>query len=262
MGIARKYKKRGLPISVIVIDYFHWPHQGDWRFDPEFWPDPEGMVKELKEMGIELMISVWPTVESDSENYREMLEKGYLVASETGNRMTQLGNACFADMTNPEAREYVWGKIRDHYYKYGIKVFWLDEAEPELTAYDYSNFRYHRGADMEIGNLYPREYARMAYEGMEKEGQENILNLLRCAWAGSQKYGALVWSGDIDSSFRSLRSQFAAGLNMGIAGIPWWTTDIGGFHGGDIHDPAFKECLTRWFQFGAIFSRVPSPRRS
>ncbi len=252
MGIAREYKKRGLPISVIVIDYFHWPHQGDWRFDPEFWPDPEGMVKELKEMGIELMISVWPTVESDSENYREMLEKGYLVASETGNRMTQLGNACFADMTNPEAREYVWGKIRDNYYKYGIKVFWLDEAEPELTAYDYSNFRYHRGADLEIGNLYPREYARMAYEGMEKEGQENILNLLRCAWAGSQKYGALVWSGDIDSSFRSLRSQFAAGLNMGIAGIPWWTTDIGGFHGGDIHDPAFKECLTRWFQFGAF----------
>ena len=252
MGIAREYKKRGLPISVIVIDYFHWPHQGDWRFDPEFWPDPEGMVKELKEMGIELMISVWPTVESDSENYREMLEKGYLVASETGNRMTQLGNACFADMTNPEAREYVWEKIRDNYYKYGIKVFWLDEAEPELTAYDYSNFRYHRGADLEIGNLYPREYARMAYEGMEKEGQENILTLLRCAWAGSQKYGTLVWSGDIDSSFRSLRSQFAAGLNMGIAGIPWWTTDIGGFHGGDIHDPAFKECLTRWFQFGAF----------
>lgn len=252
MNIAREYKKRGLPISVIVIDYFHWPHQGDWRFDPEFWPDPVGMVKELKEMGIELMVSIWPTVEAKSENYREMLEKGYLIASETGSRMTQLGNACFADMTNPEAREYVWGKIRDNYYKYGIKVFWLDEAEPEMTAYDYSNFRYHRGADLEIGNLYPREYARMAYEGMEKEGQENILNLLRCAWAGSQKYGALVWSGDIDSSFRSLRSQFAAGLNMGIAGIPWWTTDIGGFHGGNINDPAFKECLTRWFQFGAF----------
>ena len=252
MNIAREYKKRGLPISVIVIDYFHWPHQGDWRFDPEFWPDPVGMVKELKEMGIELMVSIWPTVEAGSENYREMLEKGYLIASETGSRMTQLGNACFADMTNPEAREYVWGKIRDNYYKYGIKVFWLDEAEPEMTAYDYSNFRYHRGADLEIGNLYPREYARMAYEGMEKEGQENILNLLRCAWAGSQKYGALVWSGDIDSSFRSLRSQFTAGLNMGIAGIPWWTTDIGGFHGGNINDPAFKECLTRWFQFGAF----------
>lgn len=81
----------------------------------------------------------------------------------------------------------------------------------------------------------------MAYEGMEEEGQENIVNLLRCAWAGSQKYGTLVWSGDIDSSFRSLRSQLAAGLNMGISGLPWWTTDIGGFHGGNINDENLKK---------------------
>jgi alpha-D-xyloside xylohydrolase len=92
----------------------------------------------------------------------------------------------------------------------------------------------------------------MAYEGMEAEGQENIVNLLRCAWAGSQKYGALVWSGDIDSSFRALRNQLAAGLNMGLAGIPWWTTDIGGFHGGNIYDESFRECLVRWFAFGAF----------
>lgn len=100
--------------------------------------------------------------------------------------------------------------------------------------------------------MYPKEYARMAYEGMEEEGQENIVNLLRCAWAGSQKYGTLVWSGDIDSSFRSLRSQLAAGLNMGISGLPWWTTDIGGFHGGNINDEKFKEVLVRWFEFGAF----------
>ena len=105
---------------------------------------------------------------------------------------------------------------------------------------------------MEVGNIYPRDYARMAYEGMEKEGQENIVNLIRCAWAGSQRYGALVWSGDIDSSFRSLRNQLAAGLNMGIAGLAWWTTDIGGFHGGNIHDEKFHEVLVRWFEFGAF----------
>ena len=84
---------------------------------------------------------------------------------------------------------------------------------------------------MEVGNIYTRDYARMAYEGMEKEGQENIVTLLRCAWAGSQKYGALVWSGDIHSTFESLQNQFAAGLNMGLSGITWWTTDIGGVHG-------------------------------
>lgn len=252
MEIAREYKRRNLPISVIVIDYFHWPHQGDWHFDPEYWPDPAGMVKELKEMGIELMVSVWPTVEEDSENYEEMKELGLLTASEAGNRMSHLGRTCFVDMTNPQARAYVWNKLKENYYKYGIKIFWLDEAEPEYTKYEYDNYRYMEGADLEIGNLYPREYARMAYEGMAEEGQENILNLIRSAWAGSQRYGALVWSGDIDSSFRSLRSQFAAGLNIGMAGIPWWTTDIGGFHGGNIADPAFIECLIRWFEYGTF----------
>ena len=87
---------------------------------------------------------------------------------------------------------------------------------------------------------------------MEGEGQKNIVNLLRCAWAGSQKFGALVWSGDIASSWSSLRNQLAAGLNMGIAGIPWWTTDIGGFHGGDPTDDAFRELFVRWFQWGAF----------
>ena len=88
-------------------------------------------------------------------------------------------------------------------------------------------------------------FARAFYEGMQAEGQENIVNLLRCAWVGSQKYGALVWSGDVDSSFRALREQLPAGLNMGLAGIPWWATDIGGFLGGNPDDPDFRECLVR-----------------
>jgi alpha-D-xyloside xylohydrolase len=90
---------------------------------------------------------------------------------------------------------------------------------------------------------------------MTEAGQKNVVNLLRCAWAGSQKYGALVWSGDINTTFRSLRNQFAAGLNMGLAGIPWWTTDIGGFHGGDPNDPDYREVFARWFEYG-IFCPV------
>jgi len=97
-------------------------------------------------------------------------------------------------------------------------------------------------ANLQVGNIYPLKYAQGFYEGMAAEGQQNIVNLLRCAWAGSQRYGALVWSGDIDSSFESLRNQLAAGLNMGLAGIPWWTTDIGGFHGGVNSDPV-RYCL-------------------
>ena len=254
LSVAREYKRRGLPISVIVIDFFHWPYEGEWKFDPEYWPDPEAMVQELKGMGIELMVSVWPTVDYRSENFWEMKEKGYLINTDRGfpNGLRFLNDSLHYDATNPGAREYVWGKIKKNYYDKGIKIFWLDEAEPEYSVYDFDNYRYYLGPNVQIGNIYPKCYAQTFYEGMEAQGQENIINLLRCAWAGSQRYGALVWSGDIHSSFESLRNQFAAGLNMGMAGIPWWTTDIGGFHGGDPSDPAFRELLVRWFEYGAF----------
>ncbi len=254
LSIAREYKKRNLPIDVIVIDYFHWPTQGDWKFDLTYWPDPDAMIAELKEMGIELMVSIWPTVDYRSENFQEMKENGYLIRTDRGFRIVMpfQGNTVHYDATNPEARDYVWNKAKQNYYDKGIKLFWLDEAEPEYSAYDFDNYRYHLGPNVQIGNVYPKMYAKTFYDGMKAAGQENIVNLLRCAWAGSQKYGALVWSGDIHSSFFSLRNQLAAGLNMGMAGIPWFTTDIGGFHGGNPDDLEFRELLIRWFQYGTF----------
>ena len=254
LEVAREYKRRNLPLDLIVIDFFHWPKQGDWKFDPVYWPDPDEMIRELNEMNVKLMVSIWPTVDRESENYEEMLEKGYLIRTERGFRtgLNFEGATIHYDATNPGARKYLWEKAKKNYYDKGIRIFWLDEAEPEYTAYDFDNYRYYLGTDLEIGNIYPVEYAKTFYEGMESEGQENIVNLLRCAWAGSQKYGALVWSGDIASSFESMKNQLAAGLNIGLAGIPWWTTDIGGFHGGDPNDPAFRELFVRWFQWGAF----------
>jgi len=254
LEVAREYKRRGLPISVIVIDYFHWPLQGDWKFDLKYWPDPDAMIRELKDMGIELMVSIWPTVDHRSENFEEMKEKGYLIRTDRGFRIVMdfHGNTVHFDATNPKAREYVWQKAKENYYDKGIKTFWLDEAEPEYSIYDFDNYRYHMGPNVQIGNIYPALYAKTFFDGIRAEGQENIINLLRCAWAGSQKYGALVWSGDIHSSFASLRNQLAAGLNMGIAGIVWWTTDIGGFHGGNPEDPEFQELLVRWFEYGTF----------
>ncbi len=254
LAVAREHVGRGLPISVIVVDFFHWPYQGDWRFDEREFPDPEAMVRELKEMGIELMVSVWPFVDVKSENYAEMKEKGFLIRTERGvpYSMDFCGNTIAYDATNPQARDYVWSVIKKNYYNKGIRIFWLDEAEPEYHVYDFDNYRYHLGSDLQIGNVYPAMYAKNFYDGMVAEGQQNPLNLLRCAWAGSQRYGALVWSGDIDTTFRTLREQFAIGLSMSMAGIPWWTTDIGGFHGGDQNDPDYRELLIRWFQFGAF----------
>ena len=254
LEVAREHKRRGLPMSVIVSDFFHWPYQGDWRFDEREYPDPDAMVRELKELGIELMVSIWPYVDVKSENYQEMLEKGYLIRTDRGQRysMDFCGNTIAYDPTNPEAGRFVWSVVKKNYYDKGIRIFWLDEAEPEYSKYDFDLFRYHLGPNLRVGNLFPLLYAKNFYDGMTAAGQQNPLNLLRCAWAGSQRYGALVWSGDIDTTFRSLREQLAVGLSMSMAGIPWWTTDIGGFEGGDQDDPDYRELLIRWFQFGAF----------
>lgn len=266
LSVAREYQKRNIPVDVLVIDYYHWPRCGDWRFDEEYFPHPEEMVKELQKMGIQTMVSIWPQVDVRSENFEEMKQKGLLVKINAGVdvQMTFHGNNVFMDATNPRTREYVWEKIRQNYVDMGIRTFWLDEAEPEFTTYDYDLYSYAAGPVAQIGNIYPREYARLFYEGQKKGGQEDIVNLIRCAWAGSQRYGALVWSGDIMSTYEDFRKQICAGLHMGICGIPWWTTDIGGFHGGKTEDPDFRELLVRWFQFGTFCpvmrlhgSRVP-----
>lgn len=254
LEVARKHKKLGLPMDAIVIDFFHWTIQGDFKFEPRDWPDPEGMIRELKELGIETVVSIWPTIDERSENFGKMADSGYLVSADRGNgiHMTWMGNTVFYDATNPGAREYVWEKCRENYYKYGIKCFWLDEAEPEYGPYDFDNYRYYAGPALQCTNIYPLMYVKGFYDGLKSEGETEVLSLVRCTWAGSQKYGALTWSGDIHSSFRAMREQLQAGLNMSVAGIPWWTSDIGGFLGGDISDPKFRELLVRWFEWGAF----------
>ncbi len=254
IDVASEYHRRGIPLDVFVIDYYHWPRCGDYHFDEEYFPNPKEMIDKLHEMGIETMVSVWPQVDWRSENYEYLKQQGMLVRSNRGVDVQMIfhGNNVFIDPTNPRTRDYVWGLIKKNYADLGIKTFWLDEAEPEFTGYDYECYRYHEGEVLEVGNKYPREYSRMFYEGQAASGQSDIVNLVRCAWAGSQRYGALVWSGDIFSTYEDFRKQICAGLHMGLAGIPWWTTDIGGFHGGVTEDPDFQELLIRWFQFGSF----------
>lgn len=254
MAVARKYRELNVPLSVIVCDFFHWPHQGDFRFDYDYWQDPEAMIKELKKMGTELMVSVWPTVEFGSENYPEMLARGMLIRNDRGpsNHTEFVHPTVYYDATNPETRKFVWDIVKKNYYDKGIRLFWLDEAEPEYLLYDFDNHRYYEGNCAEVGNIYPVEYARGFYEGLQSVGEKEIISLVRCAWAGSAKYGALVWSGDIMPTFEALRCQVSAGLNMAMAGIPWWTTDIGGFDYGDPSDDNYRELVVRWFEYATF----------
>jgi alpha-D-xyloside xylohydrolase len=261
LSVAREYKRRGLPLSVIVIDFFHWSLQGDWRFDPVAWPDPGAMVRELEELGVKLMVSVWPAVNPLSENFEAMLERGLLIRTERGNpvlmnfqdnRPEGTVGVYYYDSTNPEARQFIWEQVREHYYQDGIQTFWLDACEPEMYPMDPDNLRFHIGNGLAVANAYPVLHERGFYENMRSAGQTHILNLCRSAWAGSQHYGAAVWSGDINSTFKALQEQIRAGLNMALSGMPWWTTDIGGFYGGVPESPAFRELVVRWFQYSVF----------
>ncbi len=259
LEVAREYHRRGLPLSVIVVDFFHWPQLGDWRFEPSEWPDPKAMVEELAAMGVRLMVSVWPSVSLLSSNYQPMLKAGYLIASERGapvhadwpdrHAPVRLPVA-FYDATNPEARRYLWNQLRANYYETGIKVFWLDACEPEIKPGHVDNLRLSAGPGAEVINRYPVDHARGVYEGMHEAGETEVVSLIRSAWAGSQRWGAALWSGDIPATFESLGAQLRAGLNVALSGIPWLTTDIGGFHGGNTEDPAYRELIVRWFQYG------------
>jgi alpha-D-xyloside xylohydrolase len=260
LEVLHGYRRRGIPLSVLVVDFFHWTLMGEWKFDPAAWPDPAGMMREMEAAGVRVAVSVWPTVNPSCENSRDMRQGGMLVGTERGlpalflfadNKSKRI-YLPYYDATNAEARKYLWDKLKENYVANGVRTFWLDACEPDIKPADHDNLIFSAGRGEEVCNLYPREHCRGVYEGLKSCGEEKPLSLIRSAWAGSQRYGAAVWSGDVPSTFKALREQIPAGLNMALSGIPWWTTDIGGFFGGRVGDPSFHELLIRWFQYGTF----------
>lgn len=257
LDVARRYHDEGIPLSVIICDYFHWTEQGEWKFDEKYWHDVKAMTDELHQMGIKLAVSVWPTINENSENYGEMLRRNLLMRTVRGsNRVFDFyGPQAEIDATNPETREFVWNILKKNYIENGVDALWFDEAEPEIHPEHFDNLLMHEGRGDKVGLLYPYYYSKLAYDGFKSMGRDDIATLTRCAYLGSQKYGSVVWSGDIPSTFDSLANQVRAGLNTAICGIPWWNTDIGGFYGGDTQSEEYRELIVRWFQFG-VFSPI------
>ncbi|MBE6835637.1 MAG: hypothetical protein E7515_05225 [Ruminococcaceae bacterium] len=256
LEVARRYKKENVPLSVIIADYFHWTEQGDYKFDPKYWPDVKAMTDELHSMGTKLVVSTWPTINEHSENYWFMRDNNMLIRTTRGsNKVFDFyGPQAEIDVTNPATREFVFSKLKENYLDNGVDGLWFDEAEPEIHPEHFSNLLFYIGRGDEYGLIYPYYYAKMAYDGFTKMGETPVI-LTRAAYLGSQKFGALVWSGDIPSTFESLSEQVKAGLNMSVCGIPWWNTDIGGFWGGDTQSEEYRELIIRWFQYG-VFSPV------
>ncbi len=256
LAVARRFREENIPLSVIICDYFHWTEQGDYRFDPQYWPDVRAMTDELHAMGTKLIVSVWPTVNPQSENYAYLHSRNLLIRTAKGsnNVFSFYGPQAEIDVTNPETRAFVFAKLKEHYLDQGVDGLWFDEAEPEIHPEHFDNLLFHIGRGDEVGLAYPYYYAQMAFDGFAQMGQTPV-TLIRAGYLGAQKFGALVWSGDIPSTFRSLSEQVKAGLNMAMCGIPWWNTDIGGFWGADTQSEEFRELIVRWFQFG-VFSPV------
>jgi alpha-D-xyloside xylohydrolase len=262
LTVAREYRRRELPLSVIVADYYHWTHLGDWRFDPAEWPDPAAMTKELDSLGVKLMVSIWPSVNPLSVNYEVMRREGLLVGTADGSPVGHVfpdkgfggipQPVAFYDPTSARARDFVWKQVKEHYYDLGVRVWWLDACEPEIYPERFESLRFEAGPGREVANLYPREHVRGFAEHLWAEGDDEVVCLVRSAWAGSQRYGAALWSGDIPTTFAALAAQVRAGLSVALSGLPWWTTDIGGFHGGDPDSPEYRELMIRWFQYGVF----------
>ena len=204
LSVAREYHRRGIPLDRIIIDFYHWTKDGEWQFDPTYWPDPKAMVDELHAMGTQCLVSVWPTVERGSQYFKEMRARGFLVWTDRGQAQC-MNQYYYVDATNKQAMEFVFEKCKEHYLDYGIDGFWLDEAEPEYHCGDFDIYRYHTGPATEVMSEYPLGYTRTFYENMKKLGYTEIANLARSTWAGGQKYGAVIWSGDINSNFETLR---------------------------------------------------------
>jgi alpha-D-xyloside xylohydrolase len=261
LRIAREYQARGLPVSCLVIDFFNWTRGGEWRLNPEDFPDPAAMVAELKDMGITPMISIWPTVNTNAETHDEMRDAGFLVQHRRGVQASSIfvdagseGRTAlsFYDATNPAARAYHWERVREGYVRHGFGAFWLDANEPEAYPTQPDNMLYWAGEGRAVGNSYPLLHQQGYAEHLAADGIADGVLLSRSAWLGSQRFPVVVWSGDVHSTFPDFARQVRAGLNMALSGVPWWTTDIGGFKGGDIRDPGFRELLVRWFQYGAF----------
>ncbi|MCY2995609.1 MAG: family 31 glucosidase [Planctomycetota bacterium] len=254
LGIAREFKRRGLPLSVLVIDFLHWDITGNWKLDPKFWPDPQAMVKEMDELGVRIMISPWTLVDEKSENFAYMKEHGLFTGSLGGKKDTvNFGGPKYQyDPTNPEAARYLWSKWKANYVDLGIRTFWLDPCDEFHELADYDQVQFHIGPAKEAHAFFPVAHQKNIYEGLLAAGEKEVVTICRNAWAGSQRYGACPAPHDILSSFEHLEEYMKVGLNVMLSGIPWWSCDIGGFVTPDNQSPRFHELMVRWYQYGVF----------
>lgn len=263
LNVAHKYRDMHIPVDNIVQDWFWWITMGDPVFDPKRYPDPKGMIDDLHKSNFHLMISVWPFFrpnpdghpESPDPVYQSMDKKGFFVAKTIAPSFHPVGQGLY-DAFNPEARKQYWSLMNDALFKIGADAWWLDTTEPETEGRETNilvTSKTALGNGARHVNAYPLLTTSAVYQGQRAASdQKRVFILSRSAFAGSQRNSVATWSGDVDPNWQTLRRQIPAGLNYSVSGLPYWTTDIGGFVGASPSDPSYRELFVRWFQFGTF----------
>ena len=254
-AVAAKYRALHIPVDNIVQDWFWWVTMGEMKWNPKY-PDPQGMINDLHDKHFHLMVSIWPYFRPDSKEYDTMDKNGWFVAKTQVGGFHPIGQALY-DPTNPAARKYYWDNANTALFQKGVDAWWLDTDEPETEGREENILLDHQlalGSGARYANIFPNFHTAGVADGQRAASdKKRVFILSRSAYAGSQRNGVTAWSGDVLSDFVTFQRQISAGLNYAISGMPYWTTDIGGFiSGGDLNDPKFRELFVRWFQFGAF----------
>jgi alpha-D-xyloside xylohydrolase len=253
--VAARYRAEHIPVDNIVQDWFWWITMGEMTWNPHY-PDPQGLIDTLHKEHFHLMVSIWPYFRPRSATYDMFDKNGWYIAKTTQQSFHPIGQALY-DPTNPAARQQYWNNANTALFQKGVDAWWLDTDEPETEGHEdniLTSNKMYLGSGARYANIYPLFHTQGVSEGQRAASQDKrVFILSRSAYAGAQRYGVTAWSGDVLSDWVTFQRQIPAGLNYAISGMPYWTTDIGGFiSGGNLNDPKFRELFVRWFQFGAF----------
>ena len=237
---ANRFRSEKLPVSVMVQDWQYWGKYGwnSMRFDEEFYPDPKALTDSLHKMDIKLMVSVWSKIDKNSEVGKQM------VAADN-----YISGTDWIDFFNPDAAADYWKNFKERLLPLGIDAWWQDATEPENDDLQGRMVNNGKWTGEWVRNVYPLLVNKTVYEGLKEAGKAPMI-LTRCGFAGIQRYGSAMWSGDVGNDWETFRRQITAGLGMQAAGIPWWTYDAGGFFRpqNQYTDSAYIERMLRWIE--------------
>ncbi len=272
LAVANGYRERNLPLDALVVDWFYYTKMGQMDMDPARWPDPAEMNRQLHQMGIQTMISVWPRFTSGSRYYDYLLQKGWFEKLADGtptNGLPYDKAGSDLDTTNPEAARWYWDRIRENFVAKGFDSFWADETEPDLPP---NGSYFHIGPGTRFFNPYPLLHTAAFYDGFRRDLKTRAFILSRDFYLGAQRNGTIFWSSDIHPTWDTLKRQIPTGLNVTASGIAYWGNDIGGWqYLAAEHHPArtplidptdardnvggyddYPELYVRWFEYGAF----------